>query len=543
MLRLVFFSSLLLTFLSACMKGQHVDLIVHNAVIHSMDESMNIYEAMAIRDGKIIEMGPERQILNKYTSDESIDAGNKDVYPGLTDAHVHLLLAAKQRMGLDLAESKSFAQLLMNVEIYQERNHEEIIVGQAWNESYWRDNSLPTNERLNELFPTTPVCLFRYDGHTALINDAMFKLAGITDETVVPDGEIMKIDGKLTGIITDGAMELVKLKLPSYSLDELKEKVIEIQNELFMYGITNVHDCGLEADELKMYRDLIKNDRFKLNMYGMLLPTEENIKFAKKNGIFEYKNLNVRSFKVFVDGALGSRGAYLKAPYSDDNKTSGHATITKEKLDEMVQLCSTIGYQLNAHAIGDAAVRMVLDAYKVEVKRNPDHRWRIEHAQIIDLKDLPFFLDYGVIPSVQPTHAVNDYRFAEQRIGVERMKGAYAYNTLLNTTGILLLGTDYPIEDIDPFKTIYAACVRKNDRELPEDGFNISEAISLEDCLKGMTIWPAIGSFQEDHLGRLEVGMDATFAIFERPISVPPNFFKNFSVYTYINGKKVYDAG
>lgn len=543
MFRLVFFSTLLLAFLSACMKGQHVDLIVHNAVIHSMDESLTVYEAMAIRDGKIIEMGPERQILNKYTSDESIDAGSKDVYPGLTDAHVHLLLAAKQRMGLDLAESKSFAQLVMNVEIYQQRNHEEIIVGQAWNESYWRDNSLPTNERLNELFPTTPICLFRYDGHTALVNDAMFKLAGITEKTQIPDGEIMKIGDKLTGIVTDGAMELVKLKLPSYSLDELKEKVIDIQNELFMYGITNVHDAGLEADEVKMYQELIKNGRFKLNMYGMLLPTEENIKFAKKNGIFEYKNLNLRSFKVFVDGALGSRGAYLKAPYSDDTKTNGHATITKEKLDEMVQLCSTIGYQLNAHAIGDAAVRMVLDAYKVEAKRNPDHRWRIEHAQIIDLKDLPLFLDYGVIPSVQPTHAVSDYRFAEQRIGAERMKGAYAYNTLLNTTGILLLGTDYPIEDIDPFKTVYAACVRKNDRELPEGGFRINEAISLEDCLKGMTIWPAIGSFQEDHLGRLEVGMDATFAIFERPISVPPNFFKNFSVYTYINGKKVYEAG
>lgn len=542
MFRLIAFSTLLLTFLSACMKGQHADLIIHNAVIHTMDENGTIYEAMAIRDGKIIELGPERQILNKYSSDESIDAGNKDVYPGLTDSHVHLILAAKQRMGLDLAESKSFAQLMMNLEIYQERNHKKIIVGQGWNEGYWRDSSFPTNERLNELFPTTPVCLFRYDGHTALVNDAMLKLAGITAETVIPDGEVMKVDGKLTGIVTDGAMELVKLKLPSYSLNELKEKVIEIQNEFLMYGITNVHDAGLEADELKMYQQLVKSGQFKLNMYGMLLPTKENIQFAKENGIYTYKNLNVRSFKVFIDGALGSRGAFLKAPYSDDAKTSGHTTITKEKLDEMVHLCSMIGYQLNAHAIGDSAVRMVLDAYKGEAKINPDHRWRIEHAQIIDLKDLPLFLEYGVLPSVQPTHAVSDYRFAEQRIGAARMKGAYAYKTLLNTTGILLLGTDYPIEDMDPFKTIYAACVRKNDRELPEGGFMTSEAISLEDCLKGMTIWPALGSFQENHLGQLVKGMDATFAIFERNISIPPTFFKNFSIYTYINGKKVYAA-
>lgn len=542
MSRFIGLLAILATLFSSCMKAHHVDLVVHNAVIHSLDESMATYEAMAIKDGKIVELGPERQILNKYSSDEAYDAGGKNIYPGLTDAHVHLLYAAKQRMGVDLTSCNSFAQLLMDVEMYQQRRPQKIIVGFGWNESFWRDNSMPTNAKLNEIFPTTPVCLYRNDGHTALVNEALLKLANITTETTVADGEIHKVDGKLTGILTDGAMHLVQEKLPKFSLNELKEKVIEIQNELLMYGITNVHDAGLEADEVKMYKELIDKKRFKLNFYGMLLPTEENIQFAKKNKVYEYKNMTIRSFKVFVDGSLGSWGAYLKQPYSDKVTTSGYPTITKEKLDELVQLCSSIGYQLNAHAIGDAAVKMVLDAYQPIAKLNPDHRWRIEHCQVVDPSDLKLFLELGVIPSVQPTQALSDYPFAETRLGKERLKTAYAYKSLLNQTGILLLGTDFPIESMDPFKTLYAACVRKNEKDLPEQGFLPLEALELNDFMKGSTIWPAIGSFQEQRIGSLEVGKDATFAVFESKINVPHNFVNNFSLLTYIKGEKVYSA-
>lgn len=542
MFRLVLFSLSFVTLLTSCMKGQHADLIIHNAVIHSMDEKMTIYEAMAIKDGKIIELGPERQILNKYSADKFVNAESRDIYPGLTDAHVHLLLGAKQRMGADLSSCKSYAQLLTEVEIYQQRSNKNVIVGQGWNEGTWRDNSLPDNQQLNELFPETPVCLFRNDGHTALVNDAMLQLAGITPETVVTGGEIMKADGKMTGIITDAAMDLVKQKLPTYSRDELIEKVIEIQNELLMYGITNVHDAGMESEDVELFKKLIDNGRFKLNLYGMLLPTESNIRFAKKNGIYTHENLSIRSFKVFADGSLGGRGAWMKDAYSDDNHSHGHATVTQEKLDSMVQLCIDLGYQLNTHAIGDASVKMVLDAYKNVRDINPSHRWRIEHSQVIAPEDLPLFAQYGIIPSVQPSHAVSDYLFAEKRIGAERIKGAYAYQSLLNTTGILAIGTDYPVEDMNPFKTIYAACARKNEKEAPEGGFSPQEAISIEDCLLGMTFWAAIASFQEDNLGRLEVGMDATFAIFERKIQVSSTFQRNFSLHTYIKGTEVYSA-
>lgn len=542
MIRLFLFTLVSLSILSSCMKAEHADLIVHNAVIHSMDEKMTVYEAMAIRDGKIVELGPERQILNKYSADEFVDAGGKDIYPGFTDAHVHLLLAAKQRMGADLSQCKSLAQLITDVEIYQQRNNQKIIVGQGWNEGAWRDNSLPTNERLNEVFPVTPVCLFRNDGHTAFVNEAMLRLAGINDQTQVSSGEIMKKDGKITGILTDEAMELVKKKLPVYSPQELKEKVIEIQNELLMYGITNVHDAGLEAEDVQVMKELIDAGRLKINLYGMLLPTTENIQFARKHGVYEYKNLSIRSFKVFTDGSLGGRGAYLKNQYSDDMHSHGHTTVTKEELDELVQLCQEVRYQLNAHAIGDAAVKMVLDAYKDVSKNNPDHRWRIEHAQIISPEDLPLFMQYGILPSVQPTHAVSDYLFAEQRLGAERLKEAYAYHSLLNATGMMAIGTDYPIEDMNPFKTIYAACARKNDKEAPAGGFLPGEAISLDDCLRGMTVWATLAGFQEDRIGRLEEGMDATFAIFERKISLSSNFQQNFSLHTYINGKEVYSA-
>lgn len=528
--------------LTSCMKGKQADLIIHNAVIHSMDEKLTTYEAMAIKDGKIIELGPERQILNKYSAEELIDAKGRDVYPGLTDAHVHLLLAAKQRMGANLSECKSYAQLVTELEIYQQRNNKKIIVGQGWNEGLWRDKTLPNNEELNTYFPSTPICLFRYDGHTALANDAMLKLAGINNETVVEGGEIRKENGKITGIITDEAMELVKKKLPAFSKKELKEKIVEIQNELFMYGITNVHDAGLEHKDIEFYKELIDEGKFKLNLYGMLLPTQENIQFAQKNGIFEHKNLMIRSFKVFADGSLGSRGALLKEPYTDELHSHGHATISKNELDSLVRLCIDLDYQLNAHAIGDASVKMILDAYKDVRELNPDHRWRVEHAQIIDPADLPLFAKYGIFPSIQPTHAVSDYFFAENRIGKDRLKGAYAYKSLLNTTGMFAIGTDYPIESMDPFKTIYAACTRKNDREIPGGGFMPEEAISLDECLRGMTIWAALASFQEDKIGRLEVGMDATFAIFEKKVTVSSTFQNNFSLHTYIKGIQVYSA-
>lgn len=531
---------LLLIVLSSCFKGKHADVIIHNAVIHTMDEGMRKYDAMAILDGKIIELGAERQILNKYSADEVIDAQGKDVYPGLTDAHGHILSYAQQKLSVDLIGCKSMAQLIVRTEKFQQKYKRDVVIGRGWDQSLWGENDLPNNKALNEAFPTTPVCLYRVDGHALLANDAMLKLAGINAELVVEGGIILLEEGTPTGVLVDNAMELVNNKLPQFSNEEMTTAIMDIQSELLMYGITGVHEAGIDVNDIALFKSLIDNAGFEINVYAMLSANKESIEFARKNGIYEYKNLYIRSFKVYGDGALGSRGAFLKQPYSDDHNHRGVLTTTQAEMKVIAKLCLDLGYQMNTHAIGDSTNRILLELYKMANDLNPDHRWRIEHAQVVDPVDFRLFANYGVIPSVQPTHAVSDQRWAETRLGKERMKGAYAYNTLLKMNGILAIGTDFPVENIDPFMTIFAATKRKNSDGYPASGFYLQEAISLEDCLNGMTKWAALAAFQEDHLGILEKGMDATFVIFEKPIRESEIYEANFAAYTFIKGKKVY---
>lgn len=538
------FSLLLIVILlfSSCFKGEQADVIIHNAVIHSMDESMTEYEAMAIRDGKIIELGPERQILNKYSSDEIIDAQGKDVYPGLTDAHGHILSYAQQKLSVDLIGCKSMAQLIVRTEKFQQQYKRDVIIGRGWDQSLWGETDLPNNRALNEAFPNTPVCLYRVDGHALLANDAMLKLAGITSDLLVDGGIILLKEGEPTGVLVDNAMELVNEKLPEFSKEEMSTAVLDIQAELFMYGITGVHEAGVDVEDVALFKSLIDQGGFDLNVYAMLSANEKSIDFARKNGVYEYKNLLIRSFKVYGDGALGSRGAFLKQAYFDAHDHHGVLTTTQEEMRRIANACLEVGYQMNTHAIGDSTNRILLELYELAANQNPDHRWRIEHAQVVDPKDFDLFAKFGVIPSIQPTHAVSDQRWAEARLGKERMKGAYAYNTLLKSTGIIAIGTDFPVENTDPFMTIFAATKRKNSDGYPSQGFYSNEAISLNDCLSGMTKWAALAAFQEDHLGVLAKGMDATFAIFEKPIRVTENFEPNFASYTFIKGKKVYST-
>lgn len=528
--------------LVSCYKGQHVDTIIHNAQIHTMDDQSTVYEAMAIKDGKIVELGAERQILNKYSADEEIDAQGRDVYPGFTDAHAHVLSLAEQRLSVDLVGCKSMAQLLARTELFQQKHKRKIIVGRGWDQSLWGTKSLPDNAELNALFPTTPVCLYRIDGHALLANDAMLKLAGVNAETQVEGGMIELKDGTPSGILVDNAMELVTKTLPGFSDEELMTVLSEIEQELLMYGITGIHEAGIDFEDIALFRKMMDKNGWSVNVYAMLMPSEANMDFARKNGIYTYKSLSIRSFKVMGDGALGSRGALLKRPYTDRHDHSGVLTTPHEEMKRIAAFCLETGYQMNTHAIGDSTNHLLLNLYAKAYERNPDHRWRIEHAQVVDPTDFHLFSDYGVFPSVQPTHAVSDQRWAEERLGTERMKGAYAYRTLLQTHGMLALGTDFPVESMDPFLTIHAAVQRKNGDDFPTGGFYPKEAITLEECLRGMTVWAAMAAFQETSLGRLEKGMDATFAIFEKPIASTGAYAPNFSLYTFIKGKKVYSA-
>jgi predicted amidohydrolase YtcJ len=528
--------------LNSCYKGQSVDMIIHNASIHTMNEGYVVAEAMAIKDGKILEVGPERQILNKYAADKQIDAQGKDVYPGLTDAHGHLLSYAKQKLSIDLVGTLSFEELLVRTEKYQSKFKRKFIVGRGWDQSLWPSNELPENSALNKLYPNIPVCLFRIDGHALLANDALLKLAGIDPETKIEGGIIHLKNGQCTGLLVDNAMNPVYELIPEFPEREMRSAILEIQDELYQYGITGVHEAGIENKDIDFFKKMIDKDEFSLDLYAMLMPSEENISFAKKNGPYSYKNLIIRSFKVMGDGALGSRGALLKQPYSDQHGHHGVLTTPVSEMKRIASIAEETGYQMNTHAIGDSTNKILLELYQRVFEVNKNHRWRIEHAQVIDPKDFKLFSAYGVFPSVQPTHAVSDQRWAEQRLGRKRMVGAYAYKTLLKQYGMLAIGTDFPVELTDPFLTIHAAVNRQNGENFPGGGFYRNESITLEECIKGMTIWAAFASFQEERLGSLEKGKDATFAIFESPVKASEEFKPNFASYTFIKGKMVYST-
>ncbi len=528
--------------MTSCFKGKNADLVVFNAKIHSMDDGDRVAQAMAIKDGKILEVGPDRQIMNKYAASETVDAEGKDIYPGFIDAHGHILSLVKQRLNCNLVGSASFNEVLVRLEKYASKNKGQFVVGNGWDQSLWGEKELPTNEELNELFPNRAVAIFRVDGHAVLVNDYFLKKAGINAETKIPGGMIVLQDGKCTGLLVDNAMDKIVKMIPDFTEKQKIEAILEIQEELFQYGITAVHEAGIDFKDIALFKKMIDNKSLHLEVYAMLLPTDENFKFVEKNGIYKYKNLSIRSFKVFADGALGSRGACLKHAYSDMPNHFGMLTTTIAEINRISEFCQKYGYQMNTHAIGDSTNKVIIDVIQKESELNPGHRWRIEHAQVLDLKDIARLKESGAIPSVQPTHAVSDMRWAEDRLGKDRMKGAYAYQSLIDQCGMIAIGTDFPIEHFNPFLTIHAAVQRKNSDDIPGGGFEILEAISFSDCIKGMTIWAATASFEEGRLGSLEKGKDATFVIFESPVRSTAIFQENFAKMTFIKGKKVYSA-
>lgn len=537
----VLVSSLLVLMLFAqCMKGQHVDLIVHNATIHTMNDYNDVEEAMAIRDGEIIEIGPERQINNKYSADEYLDAENSIIYPGLIDAHGHMMSYARMLLSADLFGSSSMQEIVVRLEKYDQKNNLSSLIGRGWDQTSFSSNAQLTNEALTKAFPNKPVLIYRVDGHAAIANDAALKKAGITAETIIPGGRVDVIDGKCSGLLLDNAITRVSAKLPDFNRTKLIAALQQVEQELFQFGITGVHEAGVDFKDLQLLRSMSKAKKISLNLNVMLFPTKENIVFAQQKGIVKERNLTIRSFKIIGDGALGSRGALLKKTYSDDPHNHGILTTSIEEMDAVARIARTINYQVNIHAIGDSTNQIALGIITKHTKGKVDHRWRIEHAQVIDPADFLAFAKAGIIPSVQPVHAVSDHKWVAKRIGKERMIGAYAYQTLLNQTGVLAIGSDFPYDYMDPMRTIYAAVKRMNAENVPLAGFLTRERISIDDCLKGMTVWAAMAGFNEDQLGTLEKGKHATFVLFPKALKVGEHFASNFARMVYIKGIKRY---
>lgn len=538
---LIFIISLLLF---SCGK-EKVDLIVFNSTTYTVDELFLKKEAFAVKDGKFVATGTDEEILGNYMALDTIDAQDNAIFPGLIDAHCHFYRLGLQKQQVNLVGTKSYNEVLDSLVAFQNKRNTNFIVGRGWDQNDWAVKEFPNKNRLDALFPSTPVALSRIDGHALLVNQATLDLSGINENTTVTGGEIIKLNGEITGVLIDAAMDLINI--PEPSRQESIDALLEAQKICFSYGLTTVDDAGLDRNIIELIDELHKNGQLKMRVYAMVSGDKQaQIDYYLNRGIYKTDRLNVRSFKVYGDGALGSRGAALREPYSDRENHFGALIYPPERYKEIARQIAASEFQMNTHAIGDSANTWMLDTYREVLKDNKNEdgedsrRWRIEHAQIVSGKDFRKFKN--IIPSVQPTHATSDMSWAEERIGKERMKGAYAYRNLLNRYGKIALGTDFPVEKVNPFLTFYAARFRKNADSLSQEGFQMGNAITREQTLKGMTLWAAFANFEDEEKGTIEVGKFADFVILDQDLMrVNGNLIPNTkAIATYVNGEKVY---
>jgi hypothetical protein len=536
------YSFILLSACFACQSKKQADLIVYNAVVYTVDSAFTTAEALAVKDGKILATGKTADLLAHYEAKEKKDANGQFVYPGLIDAHCHFF-----RYGIGLREANltgttSWEEILKKLQAFAADNPEGWITGRGWDQNDWPVKEFPTNEQLNQLFPNRPVLLGRIDGHAAIANQTALNLAGLQPGMSLTGGTIEVKNGKLTGILVDNAIDKVSSKVPWATPEQVKKGVLQAQQLCFATGLTTVDDCGLDYYEVNFIDSLQRTGELKMRIYAMLSDAPKNYDYIFAKGKIKTDRLNVRAFKVYADGALGSRGACLLTPYSDKPDWKGFLLSNPAHFDSVASILIKKDFQMCTHAIGDSGNRTILNIYAKYLGGKNDRRWRIEHAQVINQQDFNLFGQNSVIPSVQPTHATSDMYWAGDRLGAERVKGAYAFNDLLKQNGWIPLGTDFPVEDISPFKTFYAAVVRKDAKGWPEQGYQMENALSRQDALRGMTIWAARSNFEEQEKGSLEAGKLADFIITSKDLMKAPatELLQVQVLSTYIQGEKVY---
>jgi predicted amidohydrolase YtcJ len=530
------------TLLISCHSKQRADLIVLNATIYTVDSAFSTVQAMAVRDGKIIATGTNDEINNTYDA-EKIDAKDKFIYPGFIDAHTHFYRYGLGLQTADLVGTKSWNEIVEKLKTFATQQPDGWVIGRGWDQNDWALKEFPDNEQLNQLFPNRPVLLTRIDGHAAIANRTALTLAGLKEGFTLTGGEVEVKNGRLTGILIDNAIGLVRSKVPGPNSAQMKSALLQAQENCFAVGLTTVDDCGLNYNEVELIDSIQKSGELKMRIYGMLSDSKRNYDAIFAKGKIKTDRLNVRSFKVYADGALGSRGACLLHPYSDKPGYLGFLLSDLQHFDSIANIIYEKGFQMCTHAIGDSGNRAILNVYGKYLKGKNDLRWRIEHAQVVNSNDFVLFGNYNVIPSVQPTHATSDMYWAGDRLGPERVKGAYAFNDLMKQNGWIPLGTDFPVEDISPFKTFFAAVIRKDDKGWPEGGYQVENALTREDALKGMTIWAAKSNFEESEKGSLEKGKFADFIILDKDLMKTPEseLLKIQVLHTFLNGEKVFE--
>jgi len=534
-------------------KPPQAEKIFLNGNIITMDNRSSGVEAMAIVGGKILAIGTSKEIINSYPEAEVIDLRGETVMPGIIESHGHLLSLGQSFLELNLEGIRKPEDAVEKVrERVLETSPGEWIIGWGWDEGAWAKN-YPTNKVLNEISPENPVFLRGLHGFASWVNDKALKIAGITAETPnPPNGEIVRDTktGQPTGILTNKAQVLVEKFIPPLSLDQ-REKALELaQEECLKNGLTTVHEANVTQEMLEAFRLLIEKNKLKIRIYAMLDGTDKDlIEPFLINGpeIGPNQMLTIRCIKVFVDGALGSRGAAFLEPYSDAPHVKGVVVTPEEVLYQLTLQALKSGLQVASHAIGDEANRITLNAYSRAIREVPsakDHRLRVEHAQVVALEDIQKFAPLGLVLSMQPPHCTSDMPWAETRVGAERIRGAYAWRSFLDTGVHLTLNSDFPGETLNPFYGMYAAETRQTPDGKPEGGWYPEQCLSRQEILNAYTIEAAYSGFEEKIKGKIQLGMLADFIILSDNILTIPKQ-KLLSLYvkqTYLGGKLVYDT-
>ena len=531
--------------LAGC-QGQResVDLLVTNATVYTVDSTFAKAEAFAVKDGKFVAVGSSADLKSRFSAAKEVDAKGQFIYPGFYDAHCHFYRYALALPSADLVGTTSWAQVIQKLQENRKKYPQAAwLTGRGWDQNDWPTKQFPTKDTLDVLFPDVPVLLTRVDGHAAVVNQKALDLAGVTASTPISGGTITRnAQGRLTGLLVDNATRLVSSKIPDPTPAESNRLLLQAQQLCLAVGLTSLADAGLDRADVEQMAALQQQGQLKLRLYVMLNPTAPNRAHYLKNGPILTDQLTVSSFKVYADGALGSRGACLVQPYADRPKETGFLLSTEKEYRALAQELAASKFQMNTHAIGDSANRIILNIYGEALRGQKDRRCRIEHAQVVTPADMPKFGQYGIVPSVQPTHATSDMYWAGERLGAARLKTAYAYAELLKQYGQLALGSDFPVEAINPLYGFHSAVARQDAKNYPTGGFQMENALSRPDALRGMTTWAAHAAFEEKRKGQIKPGMLADFVVMKTDLITAPNEqLRNASVLqTWIGGQQVF---
>jgi predicted amidohydrolase YtcJ len=472
--------------------NRKADMILINANIYTLENSVDKPDAIIIRDNKIFDLGKSEEILSKYKSDKVIDLKGKTVLPGLIDAHAHMFGLGQMLNSLVLVGINTPDQIVDKVkEKVPTTTSGEWIYGRGWDQTLWSDKSFPTKAGLDKIAPNNPVILGRIDGHAIWVNQKAIELANVSKNTKDPEGgKILRDkDGNPTGVFLDQAVDLIKKVVPLPSDTEVERCILLSAQECIKYGLTEVHDMGLNEQFIRVYKKLVNENKLPLRIYGAIdVPSDTWDEFSSKGPLIGYGNgmLTIRAMKLYADGALGSRGAALIESYSDDPGNRGLTMMGEEEMEKFSKQAIEKGYQVCIHAIGDRGNHIVLNVFE-KISKDKDiseSRFRIEHAQVISPGDIPRFKALNIIPSMQPIHATSDMDWAELRLGPDRIRGAYAWKSLLNSGSIIPAGSDFPNDIMQPLWGFYAAITRKDQDAQPENGWYPKQCMTREEALK-----------------------------------------------------------